>query len=145
MKKYESETIIAASPAQVWDALVNPTKVKQYMYGSEIVSDWQVGKPIEWYIPSDKGPQLVVKGTITDIEAERTLANTLLPITPTVPDEPKNYIQVRYTLVPVNEGTRLQIVQDGFEGIADEEKRYQDTLTGWAQVLPNLKAVAEAG
>ena len=34
--------------AKVWDALVNPEMIKQYMFGTNAVSDWKEGAPIVW-------------------------------------------------------------------------------------------------
>jgi hypothetical protein len=39
---------ISAPIAKVWDALVNPETIKQYMFGAEVVSDWNQGSPIAW-------------------------------------------------------------------------------------------------
>jgi len=37
---------INAPRAKVWDAFVNPAVIKQYMFGTNVVSDWKVGSPI---------------------------------------------------------------------------------------------------
>jgi uncharacterized protein YndB with AHSA1/START domain len=34
--------------AKAWDALVNPEMTKQYMFGTNVVSNWEVGSPIVW-------------------------------------------------------------------------------------------------
>jgi len=34
---------IAAPATKVWDALVNPETIKQYMFGTTAVSDWKKG------------------------------------------------------------------------------------------------------
>ena len=39
---------IDAPQAKVWDALTNPAKVRQYMHGTNISTDWKVGSPITW-------------------------------------------------------------------------------------------------
>jgi len=39
---------IGAPAAKVWDALVNPQLIKQYMFGTTVASDWQEGSPITW-------------------------------------------------------------------------------------------------
>ena len=39
---------IDAPRAKVWDALTNPAKVKQYMHGTNLSTDWKVGSPIAW-------------------------------------------------------------------------------------------------
>ncbi len=33
---------------KVWDALINPSKIKQYMFGTNAVSDWKEGSSIVW-------------------------------------------------------------------------------------------------
>jgi uncharacterized protein YndB with AHSA1/START domain len=35
-----AETEINASPAQVWAALTDPELIKQYMFGSQVETDW---------------------------------------------------------------------------------------------------------
>jgi len=37
---------INASVASVWDALVNPVMIKQYLLGTEALSDWKLGSPL---------------------------------------------------------------------------------------------------
>ena len=40
-------TITIDAPVErVWDALVNPGIIKQYMFGTEVFSDWEEGSPI---------------------------------------------------------------------------------------------------
>ena len=41
-------TTIDAPASDVWDALVNPEKIKQYMFGTNVVSDFKEGSPITW-------------------------------------------------------------------------------------------------
>jgi len=43
-----AEIGINAPIAKVWDALVNPETIKQYMFGTNVVSDWKEGSPIVW-------------------------------------------------------------------------------------------------
>lgn len=44
----ENEITINASIEKVWDALINPHKTKQYMFGCETVSDWKPGDSLLW-------------------------------------------------------------------------------------------------
>jgi uncharacterized protein YndB with AHSA1/START domain len=39
---------IDAPGEKVWDALVNPEAIKQYMFGTSVVADWREGSPITW-------------------------------------------------------------------------------------------------
>jgi uncharacterized protein YndB with AHSA1/START domain len=43
-----AEIDISAEPERVWQALVDPDQIKQYMFGSEVVTDWQPGSSIVW-------------------------------------------------------------------------------------------------
>ncbi len=44
----KAETTIRTSKAKVWDALVTPETIKQYMFGTNVVSGWREGGPIVW-------------------------------------------------------------------------------------------------
>ena len=39
---------INASTSKVWDALTKPELIKQYLFGTEVATDWQVGSPIRY-------------------------------------------------------------------------------------------------
>ncbi len=39
---------INATSVEVWNALVNPEAIKQYMFGTNVVSKWHEGSPIVW-------------------------------------------------------------------------------------------------
>jgi hypothetical protein len=35
-----------ADVSKVWNALINPELIKQYLFGTEAVSEWKIGSPI---------------------------------------------------------------------------------------------------
>ena len=39
----QASKTIAAPVAAVWEALTNPALIKQYMFGTDVVSDWREG------------------------------------------------------------------------------------------------------
>jgi uncharacterized protein YndB with AHSA1/START domain len=41
-------TTINAPSAKLWQALVTPAAIKEYMFGTTVTSDWVVGSPIVW-------------------------------------------------------------------------------------------------
>ena len=43
-----SSLIIAAPADKVWQALVTPAAIKEYMFGTTVISDWKEGSPIVW-------------------------------------------------------------------------------------------------
>src|SRR6476660_2233383 len=92
-----AKTTIAAPVAKVWEALTNPALIKEYLYGSEVVSDWQVGSPIvykgEW-----QGKPYEDKGTILEIEPNKLLKSTHYSPLSGAEDKPENYHTLTYTL-----------------------------------------------
>lgn len=39
---------INAAPSKVWDALLDPEAIKQFMFDTDVVTDWKTGSPIVW-------------------------------------------------------------------------------------------------
>ena len=39
---------INAGRSEAWEALVNPEAIRQYMFGTNVVTEWKVGHPIFW-------------------------------------------------------------------------------------------------
>jgi uncharacterized protein YndB with AHSA1/START domain len=63
---------INASASKVWEALVNPKLIKQYLFGTDVTTDWRVGSPIT-YKGVWEGKLYEDKGTILQIEPEALL------------------------------------------------------------------------
>lgn len=63
---------IDAPIAKVWDALVNPQAIKEYMFGASVACDWREGSPITWR-GQWKGKAYEDKGVIQRIEPKRLL------------------------------------------------------------------------
>src|SRR5260221_14222098 len=102
---------IDASPAKVWEALTSPELIKQYLFGTEVISDWQVGSPIiykgEW-----QGKSYEDKGTILKLVPEELFESTYWSSMTGMPDIPENYKKIIYELTPENGGTQLTLTQD---------------------------------
>ncbi len=139
---------INATPAKVWDALVNPEQTKKYMFGCETVSDWQQGDSLLWRMEHEGKELIAVKGNIVEIQPEKLLVYTVFDPNSTMPDSPENYLTVTYELVPENGQTVLNVTQGGFETAAEGERRYQETYNngeGWNPILVEIKKVVEGG
>lgn len=63
---------IDASRAKVWDALVNPETIKQYMPVTSVVAEWRADSPIVWK-SEFQGRPFEVRGKILRLEPERLL------------------------------------------------------------------------
>jgi uncharacterized protein YndB with AHSA1/START domain len=102
---------IHAPAAKVWEALTKPELIKQYLFGTEVTTDWQVGSPItykgEW-----KGKAYKDKGKVLQIEPEKLLVSTFWSSLSGLPDVPENYKTVTYKLSAKGGITRLTLTQD---------------------------------
>lgn len=44
----KASTTIEAPLRTVWNALVDPQAIREYMFGTNVASDWTEGSPITW-------------------------------------------------------------------------------------------------
>jgi uncharacterized protein YndB with AHSA1/START domain len=141
-----STITIRASAARVWDALTNPARTKEYMFGCEALSDWKVGSPLIWKGNFDGVELVAVKGSILEIQPGKFLAYTVIdPNNPSIPDLPENYLTVTYTLSEEGGATILTATQGDYNTVADGENRYKHSVDGggWAPVLTGIKKLVE--
>ncbi len=63
----KASTTIHAPASNVWDAITKPELIKQYMFGTDVITDWKVGHPIiyrgEW-----QGKPFEDKGKVLKVE-----------------------------------------------------------------------------
>jgi uncharacterized protein YndB with AHSA1/START domain len=57
------EKTMAASAADIWNALTNPALIKKYFFGADAQSDFRLGSPIRW-TGDFKGKRFEDKGEI---------------------------------------------------------------------------------
>jgi uncharacterized protein YndB with AHSA1/START domain len=105
-----SVTIDAPSET-VWDALVNPEAIKQYMFGTNVVSDWREGSPIIWR-GEWQGRAYEDKGVILQFKPGRTLQYSHFSPLSGPPDKPESYHTVTIELSGEGNQTRVSLGQD---------------------------------
>ena len=135
-----AETEIDASPDQVWSALTDPDQIKQYMFGSEVETDWRPGSPIVWK-GEYEGKQYEDKGEIVEIEPERRLKVTHFSPLSGQEDVPENYHTLVYELEEHDGKTRVSLSQDK----NPSEEAAEHSRANWEQMLSGLKQVVESG
>src|SRR4051812_14964297 len=86
---------IHAPVSRVWDALTDPAKIKQYLFGTEAKTDWKKGSNIIYSGVWD-GKPYEDKGKIIDIVPERKLHTTYFSANSGKDDKPENYNNVIY-------------------------------------------------
>jgi len=129
---------INAPVAQVWDALVNPVSIKQYMFGTNVVSNWKEGAPIVWK-GEWEGKAYEDKGTILQLEPERVLEFSHFSPLSGQPDVPENYHSVTIELSPSGAGTLISLSQDN--NATEEEREHSEQ--NWVTMLTSLKRFLE--
>lgn len=129
---------IDASPEKVWETLTTPEKVKQYMFGSDVETDWKKGSKIR-YTGEYEGKPFEEKGEILEVEENKHLKTTNFSSMTGQEDKPENYVTVDYAIEEEGEGTRLTITQ----GNIREEKSVEGSRKNWEGVLQGFKKVAE--
>jgi uncharacterized protein YndB with AHSA1/START domain len=129
---------INAPLERVWDALVDPQAIKQYMFGTKVITDWQEGSPIIWKgewqgkVYEDKGTLLQFK------KGERLQYSHFSPLSG-MPDEPENYHIVTVDLMIEGDQTRVTLAQDN--NSSEEEREH--SKQNWNMMLADLKKFLE--
>ena len=129
---------IDASPEEVWKALITPSIIKQYFFGTNAVSDWNVGSPLifkgEW-----EGKKYQDKGVILEKIPQKLFQYSYWSSMSGIEDKPENYVTVTYTLTEKDHKTKLLVTQ---ENIPDEKTK-QHSEQNWNKVLGDLKELLE--
>jgi uncharacterized protein YndB with AHSA1/START domain len=97
VKTSESTVSILAPAGKVWLALTLPDLVKQWQYGSDLLTTWQPGTPIvfrnEW-----NGQIFEQKGTVLEFVPASRLKYSLFFPRPGLQDVPENHFFMTYEL-----------------------------------------------
>jgi len=131
---------IDAPRIKVWDALTNPQKVKQYMHGTNLSTDWKVGSPIAWR-GEWKGQSYEDKGEVLQADPPQLLKYTHWSPLGGSEDKPENYHTVEYELTEDGGKTALTLKQDNNSSQEEADKMAADN---WGPVLQGLKQTVEA-
>ena len=129
---------INASASRVWEALINPKLIKQYLFGAEVISDWKEGSPII-YKGIYEGKTYEDKGSVLKVEPEKLLLITHWSPLSGSPDTPENYHKVSYELAAENGSTQLTITQDN----NSSEEEQEQNAKFWKMVLDGMKKLLE--
>ena len=129
---------INAPGRNVWKALVTPQAIKQYMFGTDVVSDWREGAPISWK-GEWQGKSYEDKGVILRFRPEQTLQYSHFSPMSGLPDKPENYHTVTIDLAAEGPQTRVSLVQDN----NPTENARVHSENNWGMMLAGLKKFLE--
>ncbi|MCK6691214.1 MAG: SRPBCC domain-containing protein [Thermoanaerobaculia bacterium] len=129
---------IHAPVSKVWAALTQPELVKQYFWGTRLVTSWQPGTPIafegEW-----EGKPYRDKGAVLVFEPEKMLRYDYYSSWSDLEDRPENYQVITYRVKPKGNGTVLTVTQRNIDTL---EKKIH-SAQNWAALLMALKRLTE--
>ncbi len=133
-----AEVDVQASAERVWQAMTDPRLIAEYMFGSQVDTDWQVGSPIAWRGEYD-GKSFEDHGTVVVFEPRQVLEVTHFSPLTGQEDRPENYHRVRYEVAEADGSTHVGLEQDN-NGSAEEAEH---SAANWQMMLDGLKRVAE--
>ena len=132
-------TIKINAPIQkVWDTITKPAFVKLWQYGSDLVTNWEIGSDIkfrtEW-----EGKVFEQWGKVLEIRPTELVKYSLFAPRPDLEDKPGNYFIMSYVLTEESGQTKLEIIQqDDRPNAIQEEPQGEEN-----PVLKSLKQIAE--
>jgi uncharacterized protein YndB with AHSA1/START domain len=132
------EIPINASISMTWDALTNPDLIKQYFFGTNLITTWEKGSPIifsgEW-----EGKPYEDKGVILDYQFEKLLKYNYWSNFSGTEDIPENYADISYQLSDNKGVTILVITQTGFKNL----EAVEHSRTNWISIMNGIKEMIE--
>ncbi len=135
----EASITINASVGKVWDALTNSEIIKQYMFGTDVVSDWREGSSIVWK-GEWQGKKYEDKGVILKLQPMRTLQYSHYSPLSGLPDTQENYHTVTVELSSKGRTQTLVTLQQDNNTIEQERQHSQNN---WKMMLTSLKELLE--
>jgi len=124
--------------SKVWNALVNPESIRQYMFGTNVVSDWKERSPIVWE-GEWQGKSYEDKGVILQLKPERMIKYSHFSPLSGLPDKAENYHTVTIELLDEGIMTQVSLTQDN--NLTQEEREYSEK--NWEIMLIAMKKYLE--
>ncbi len=129
---------VAAPSGDVWEALVNPDMIRQYMFGTNVISDWKEGGQIRWK-GEWQGNTYEDKGTILRMITGEIIQYSHYSPLSGLADKAENYHTVTISLSETIAGTRITLLQD--HNLSEKEREHSEA--NWYMMLNALKAFIE--
>jgi uncharacterized protein YndB with AHSA1/START domain len=133
----KSSTAIHATPERIWEALTTPDQLKQWFFGTDVVTNWKIGSPI-LFRGTWQGKPFEDKGEIKVVEPPSRLEFTHFSPLTGQPDLPENYHTVTYTINSHGDHTDVTITNDNnadAEAVKHSEQNWQMALDALKKYL----------
>ena len=130
-------TYIRTTPEKLWHALTTPEIIKQYRFGMNVESAWQVGS--EWRMYADGS--LIDSGDILEsVSQQRLVMSWLNEWKPEFKAEGSS--RCVFEIEPAGTSTKLTLTHS----IERADSKFIAAVSeGWPMVISNLKSLLETG
>jgi uncharacterized protein YndB with AHSA1/START domain len=146
MKSVTNVIRVKVPAEKLWKVLTHSEHTKKYMFGCEVITDWKPGSAVIWRGQYEGASVDFVTGFVLEIQPDVKLKYSVIDPNAVYPKTPENHLNVTYLLNEVDGVTEFTVVQDGFENVADGEKRYTEVSNngeGWNPILMEIRKIAE--
>lgn len=133
-----SEIVVDATRDEVWNALTDPALIRQYMFGTEVKTQWKEGTPISWK-GEWKGKRYEDKGMVLRVKPRELLEYSHFSPLTGQPDLPEHYHIVSIRLA--EQGGRVLLTLDQDNNANDKARKHSED--NWQAMLQGLKSVVE--
>jgi uncharacterized protein YndB with AHSA1/START domain len=144
--RIEKQIVLRAPVSRVWRALTDATEFGTW-FRVKLNGDFAVGQPIAGHVTYAGYEHLKFEVTVERMDPERLFSFRWHPY---AIDEKVDYAKEPTTLVEfrldaVSEGTRLTVVESGFDRIPVKRRAeaYRMNEGGWAEQMENVKRHVE--
>jgi uncharacterized protein YndB with AHSA1/START domain len=140
--RIEKSVVLRAPRSRVWRALVTPEEFGAW-FGAKLQGRFTPGARVQGPITYPGYEHLTMEITVERVEPERLFSFRWHPdaIDPAVDYSSEPTTLVEFRLEDAEGGTRLTVVESGFDRIplARREKAYTDNDSGWGQQMKNIE------
>jgi hypothetical protein len=117
--------------------MTNPDLVKQWQYGSDLLTSWEVGSPIVFRNEWD-GQVFEQKGTVLEFIPESRVRYSLFFPRPDLQDIPEHHFFMTYELTECEGVTSLVVRQEDPRPTSGDESNVADDGPDVLSILKNL-------
>ncbi len=125
---------IKAPAHLVWDALVNPEKIKVYLFGTKTTSDWTIGSQIV-FEGEYEGQNYRDKGVITTFLPFQVFQYSYWTEFSGLEDKQENYSLITFKIQEKESFSVLEVTQEGFPS----EQAAEHSSAAWKNILEKLR------
>ncbi|HXI00609.1 MAG TPA: SRPBCC domain-containing protein [Sphingobacteriaceae bacterium] len=131
--------IIHAEPSKIWSALTDPQIIKEYLFGTETITNWEVGSEIIFQ-GEYEGHKYRDHGVIIENIPNKKISYSYWSGFSGLEDKPENYSTVTYLLTDAGENqTDLNWTQKGYANT----EGHKHSEAGMDEFLGSIKNIIE--